>query len=799
MPLVTTTVPNLIGGVSQQAEDLRFPSQCAELLNAACSPITGLSKRPSSVWVSGLSGLSSAFRFYPVVRSATEKFFLAVGNRSIRAFTLEGGELPVRNASGDALSGADLDYLDSPDPDQIKTTTVADFTFLVNSAKVVRQLSTLSPSRPHEGIVVIKQLRRGATYTVRVATGVQTFSFSVEHIETNIDSTTSTDPKMADQNAVAAALFNQMSSNPAFDGLFTAFHSDGILGIRAHEDNTADFQLTAECSLSEGIVALKDKVQAFEMLPSKAWHGCTICVAGDPDSSGDDYWVEYVASSAVDYVGDIVPGYWRECAKRGIANQFDPATLPHVLVNYGSYFVFKPAVWTPRASGDTVTNPPPSFIDSTIENVFFHKNRLGFLTGESIVLSENAEFWNFWRTTVTQLLDSDPIDVASTRRSVTPLKHTVATSEKFLVFSGDAQLVLGPDDTLTPKSVSLKTASESENSLTVGPQALGESIVYPFQRGPYAGFAELYVVPTTGQFVSADLTEHVPAYIEGTVTAFTASDKGRVIVASTNASARALYVYQFYKKDDKRLQSAWMKWTFDGDVCGFFECEQHLYIVINRIGGTFLERIDLGFSKGETEPSLDCRCVLQVSSSAYDVNSGLTTFSLPYVVGSRGSAPAVTAVNANGVVLNVVSNGGTLVRVQGDQTGKPIYFGTPFTLKADLTRPALRETRNDGSVVIKSGRFQVTYGLVSYSASASFRVEVRLACRPQFVYAMSAPELGTYTATMGSRPLKDGSFRFPVFSRSDQINVSLINDTPQPCALLSLEWEALYTTRASRA
>jgi hypothetical protein len=46
MPLINTSVPNLIQGVSQQPDASRFAGQCEEQENALSSVADGLKKRP---------------------------------------------------------------------------------------------------------------------------------------------------------------------------------------------------------------------------------------------------------------------------------------------------------------------------------------------------------------------------------------------------------------------------------------------------------------------------------------------------------------------------------------------------------------------------------------------------------------------------------------------------------------------------------------------------------------------------------------------------------------------------------
>ena len=78
-----------------------------------------------------------------------------------------------------------------------------------------------------------------------------------------------------------------------------------------------------------------------------------------------------------------------------------------------------------RAAGDDFTNPFPSFVDQTINDVFFFKNRLGFVTDTSVIFSEADNYFNFFRTTTQQLLDSAPIDVGLSHTHVAILPHAI--------------------------------------------------------------------------------------------------------------------------------------------------------------------------------------------------------------------------------------------------------------------------------------------------------------------------------------------------------------------------------------
>jgi hypothetical protein len=114
-----------------------------------------------------------------------------------------------------------------------------------------------------------------------------------------------------------------------------------------------------------------------------------------------------------------------------------------------------------RTAGDDNTNPFPSFVGSTINDVFFFKNRLGFLTDSAVVFSEADEYFNFFRTTTQQLLDSAPIDVGLSHTKVAVLQHALPFQEKLMLFSDNSQFVLRGADVLSPKTVAISPVTHS--------------------------------------------------------------------------------------------------------------------------------------------------------------------------------------------------------------------------------------------------------------------------------------------------------------------------------------------------
>ena len=186
--------------------------------------------------------------------------------------------------------------------------------------------------------------------------------------------------------------------------------------------------------------------QRFTNLPASAPEGFTVKITGEKGSNTDDYYVRYDAKLQV----------WRECVRPGLKNHIKNSTMPHVLVREADgTFTFKEAEWNAREAGDEDSNPLPSFIDNTINDIFYHRNRLGFLSGENVILTRSADFFNFWMASAMEIQDTDPIDLAVSDNKIATLYHAVPFDAELILFSKDAQFALRSDNVLTPKDAYL--------------------------------------------------------------------------------------------------------------------------------------------------------------------------------------------------------------------------------------------------------------------------------------------------------------------------------------------------------
>ena len=228
--------------------------------------------------------------------------------------------------------------------------------------------------------------------------------------------------------------------------------------------------------------------------------------------------------------------------------------MPHQLrQNDDLSFTFGQGAWNNRVCGDDNTNPFPSFVGGKITDIFFHRNRLGVLSGENVIFSEASGYYNFFRTTVRTLLDSDAIDVAVSQNEVSELRAAVPIQDNLLLFSELNQFTLTASQLLTPAEVTVDQSTKYECDLTSSPVGAGNSVFFATKSSGYAGVREFFTRETTEVRDATSVTSHVPAYLDGGIRQFAASANEDMLACLTSGNKRECYIYKWYNSISSRI------------------------------------------------------------------------------------------------------------------------------------------------------------------------------------------------------------------------------------------------------
>ena len=792
MALISSSIPNFVNGVSQQPYTLRLNSQGEVQENGLSTVSQGLKKRPPTKHLKKIQStpLGNCF-IHTINRDLSERYITVLTNGDLKVYDINGVEKTVAFPNGKG-------YLSAASPStSFSAITVADYTFITNRNVTVAASGATTPTRPFEALINVKAGNYGKEYKVYINGTLQAeYKTPTGSVAADVDNI-STD-------VIAAQLAADLVANGFNSGNWSTIKNGSIIYVR---NTVSDFSITTEDGFnSAGMVAIKGALQKFSDLPNNAYqNGFVVEITGTGSGETatqpfDSYFVKYetVNSSGV--------GVWKECPKPGIPSTIGPNTMPHILVRESNgTFTFKQATWKTRLVGDESSNPFPSFVGRSLQDVFFYRNRLGFLSDEAIIFSEAGEYFSFMRTTVTQLLDSDPIDVNASHTKVAILKHAVPFNKQLLLFSEQTQFLIDQGDLLSPKSIGVKVATEFPCNIIAKPVGIGKNVYFAVDKGSNSSFREYFTDLNNQANDAIDITAHIPQYIASGIYKIAAAVNEDILVALSTVDPSTLYIYKYFFNANEKLQSSWSKWTYGSDstILNVDFIGSDMYLVINRADGVFLEKTTVSLGDiGPSEPynvHLDRK--VQLGSADVSHSGGFTTINLTNLgyTPSTGTYQLVVRTHPTlkaGEVMNVVWDG-TNAKVAGNITGGTYTFGRRYVFSYQLSTVVVRTpTAGGGQKTDTEGRLQLRKLAFNYDDAGYFKVKVTPAGRETYNYVFSGKVLGQSSGTIGSYSISEGRFIVPIISQNIGTNITLENDSPLPSSFLSADWEGFYTKRS---
>jgi hypothetical protein len=846
MALINTSLANLVQGVSQQPDTLRFDGQCEEQINALSSVTDGLKKRPNTRYVKNLvsTAIADGAFVHFINRDKAEKYVLIINNNTIQIFNLNTGSPTIDPDGSDPAtsnpvpigSGHYLYISDATKPrDIFKALTVGDNTFILNTTTGVAKTADTSNAFSHadnnKAIVFVKQGHYQTDYTVEI-------DFTISGVAKTAKATyISGEPEStgislnARAGRIASVLRDKLNDALIEHGSPANGFTVGTVSTTTHSNtgevvqvegsqtfgtgessganygypafvisrasDTQEFKIRVSDSKSGTALGVAYKeVDSISDLPKSAPNGFKIKVRGSAEDNEDDYYVKFETN---DGDTDFSDGGWVEDVGFGELTTLDQTKLPYKLVNTDvNVFTYGPCTWATKQIGDNDTNPFPTFTGKKISNIFFYKNRLGFLAEGNVIMSESGEYFNFFRTTVRTLLDSDPIDVGVASAKVTNLKSAVGFQENLILFGERGQFVLRGGELLTPKTVSVTSVTNYEATDTP-PLELGSYVYFPFNRGSFSGLREFSVDATTDTFDSTEITGHVPHYIPANILDIAGSTTENaicVVAQNTTEDAtiqKSMYVYKYYWENNQKVLASWSKFTFPFTIVGFDFVDSDLYIVATKNGKT--ELLKMPMEEKLTDPDVSFNTYLDLRQSATIADGAVT---LPFVPESSDVIQVYTrqdgSTEAGALIPSTV--GGSTVSVSADYNGTPVWVGVKYTMSYTFSEQLFRQRANRNQSPSGYQRHFLKGGTLFFDNTSSFKVEVTPKARQTYTNIFTSNVVGS--TTIGTLPTEAGSFSFPIMSAARDTVIKIVNDTALPGNFQSAEFESFVHSRSKR-
>jgi hypothetical protein len=809
MAIETLPLPGLVGGVSQQIAALRHPTQCTEQENGLATLLDGLYKRPGSQHIAVLpltgpngasvTGSAGAVYGHVIDRGSAGRFQLALVNGNMMLYNLDSGAVQTV-AFPDGLT-----YLAASDPTTMfRCLTVADTTFIANTSKTVAMQAAGTSANPvNVAYISVRESQINQNYVVTVdgVTGfAQRNSEGMGGYNAAGVAQFFTTGMVANQSEFAGAIRQVMAG--LLGGGYTVTQIPGTTVVKIVRNSGAAINAFCFDSWNGNLMrAVHLGVDTFAELPARFETGYTVTINGSADNTSDPYYVKWTGSR------------WEETHKPALETTFNATTMPHKLVPLGDGTWTFQAIsdWVTRKVGDDTSNPKPSFVGTAIRGMAFFRNRLMFLSQDSAVLSRPGDYFNFFASSATQVLATDPIDLASPVAKVNLLEWAEPFNEDLVIWTDQAQqLRLKGGDVLTSETARLVPATTFNTERSVQPIGLGNRALFADTAGGYSRLSLYRVSADTVTNTADDITEHVPSYVPALPRKLVGSTTSNMLAVLPSGLSKAFKVFRYTLDDEKLTQKAWQNFTLEtNDDTRFIDgywVKNKLYLLTHVTvtgdspagGRLHLSVIDFEPLVEDLYAGVALRLDNRVLGTPVAFDGTNTTVDVPYL--AAGQLTYVKCVDGLEPqlltpVASVNLSASTRATLPGNQMGATIWVGRPFTFRYVFTEFVFRNA--DGIPQIDTVA-TVKKLLLRYTRTGYFKAKVQHLQRALYQYEVNGHTVGMPGQGATDLALSSGDYAVPVHGKPAGLEVSIESTSVLPLNIPYAEWSAAVMRRARR-
>ena len=846
MPAVTQQIPNFLGGVSRQTDDKKLPNTLTECVNGYPDPTFGLLKRPGMRHVNVLkkadgtafnkTELADAAWFF-IDRGAAGSYVGAIKGADIFIWTAENGTFCTVTNTGTA-------YLTGTKQSDYHFRSIQDVTIITNKTVTTAEQAAPTFVAKSQATLKLKSLITSDVHKVKIkgsATGTEYTANATVQASSTFDSFLSgTSSSQALLGAVKTVLEGRQSANDTeFDGKwYLNSYANSLQIRRTTEANAVVLEQEPPAGVTykyfqasglggvgnDALESFQDEVVSVDLLPIESFHGHVVKILNS-STAEDDYYLKFIAENEVG--GN---GYWEETRGRDVSPGLDNSTMPHELANTGATtFTFGPIAYKERESGDTVTNPKPSFVGKKISCTFFFDNRFGALAEDNVVLGVANDNYNFFARSALTQIDSDPIDLNVSSVRPVRLFEVLPSPQGLMLFSERQQFQIYSADAnaLKPTTALIRSLSNYEMESTIRPVDIGTTMSFISKVPGYSKVFTLALRDIEETPIVVDISKAVLEWLPDTIDSMSTSPQNSLVML-VDRDESYMYLYRFYNNGDEDLFQAWTKWELPGviqsseilnndvTVVSQHEDEYTLGVInldelpsgnIESTSSSFTGNVPLDMSTRPVKPDVS------VDAVVYDLANDLTKIYVPYTpIDDKDAVMLLTVPTADkdtdaeldsdqGYWAKAVERiepvtGYRYFEVKGNFTdyADGIVIGYGYDLEVTMPKFFFQQGKPgaDYTATLTINRVRLSVG-----RTGAIRFKIKPTGSNEWQDVQHTVEPGVYQGDTNP-VVNEQLFTLPIHQRNTNFELKVTSNFPYPVSLVSMMWEGNYSPRFYR-
>lgn len=454
-----------------------------------------------------------------------------------------------------------------------------------------------------------------------------------------------------------------------------------------------------------------------------------------------------------------------------------------------------------RAVGDAESNKAPYFVTRVINYLGTFQDRLVVGSSGVISMSEVGNYFNFFRTSVLTVVDSDPVEVYALGSEADTIRHGIIFDKSLLLFGDKQQYSISGKVPVTPATTAVIQSSAHEGATDARPVVAGDLVFYLKQREGTTQAYQIAIGNVQDTTNSDEITQQLSSYMLGVPCQLMATTTPNMILARTTGNFSRLYSYRYLDApgQGKRLLDSWSTWEFSpllGDLVStaVYKDTALLFFMRTGIDAGGVPRTWLAVDRASLLPTLDSKPYLDSARPYSAVIGGLSTRCWHTQAGLSTAYDNTTTAYLQG--------DSELSRVPGMITEFPaiptsgLWTGTELPSYVELTNPVIRDKKD---VAIVGGRLTITKCDVSYRDTAALDAQVITAYSDDVALQFNGRVLGAANNLIGIQPVSRGSVPVMVGREVREYRLRLKSRAWYPMTITGIEWTGQYFYNTSRA
>lgn len=720
--IIELAYPSLLFGVSQQTPRERQNGQLTEQLNMLSDPVTGLRRRPGLITQKYLETPTNGVSWNTVWST-----FMEVGELSVNlvVFTQSGQWIALDKGMNTVLSSGQHNYLKTNNATHIRATNNTGLGWILN---------TEQKPNPVQGQSNVIDKRRGFI-TIRSGAFLKDYSFKLDINQngafssstityTTPSGSASGDAAKSTPEGIAKELFNKLNGLGKLDvwreGSTLFFQ---VRGATKDTDNIGVTNLSganyAQCS-ANGTVRNISELPSTLPREGNGW----IVGVGTTATAMQYYRWEYGTLS------------WNECASRSSIQRIDNMPV-QVSPNGSGGIQIKSVEFEGRLAGDDDNNPYPTFIFNGITGIGTFMGRLVLMSGSRVCLSASRYPTRTMRSTVTEILDTDPFEVASGAISSASFEHAVQFNKDLILFASTHQAVIPTgNQALSPKNAMLVITSEEKVDTTSCPSVVGQTLMYASKpSAEYFGVGELTPSAYTASvYTPQTLTDHLPKFMKGACRHIVCNSASNIVAFSSSVESNKLYICEYFWNNQERSQISFHEWLLPGDIASLHFADDKICVTLDtqhdnrHVLACSLDPKHSQYLSDDTVTYLDCYQDVPVQATRTSVAT-IKTCQIPTTLQSdQNRAKLVLASLTPGLVsepIGIKKIEGNTVYIDSSYKTENIRMGWKYESAVTPNAPVVFSTNQAGTRrMISDSKDTLQSAVITAQNSGNFNVSI---------------------------------------------------------------------------